>query len=492
VLANPAKLSSRRGASGQEDFSSSEPQAPRTHTRYGRVGIAGLIVLGVSGLLVLSHVQRPAQKPTTGQRFHLDLSIEDPTGQALTQFYSALTGTLGRSKTGNRSGVTRILHYGDSHIAADILTGALRRHFADDFGSSGPGYIVPGVSWYSRLGVESGSTAGWHLEGTGQPELGQSSPLGIAGVALVTNLAGQRLWISAESTSFDIYLFKQPGGGKIEVLLDGASYGAVSLASTHSSPSYFLVTANSMARHSLEIRTLSVGAVRVLGVAVEQEDPGVVYDAFGINGARATRPLTWDWGIVASNLQRRRPDLIVISYGTNEAGDQDLDFDLYRRRYAEVIARFRSAVPGASILAIAPPDRARRIGNRWISIPEMGRIVSAQREAALSTGAAFCDLYDEMGGSGSIEEWASASALAGPDRVHLTTTGYRLVADRLYLGLEGAYLRSVWRAFGQAIMPFFDFKHSNTTMPLRKRRQVSLTGGQGGCNTRASSISRFS
>jgi len=444
------------------------------------------LILVVAGLILFTSIHKPEPRPDHVSQPVLNLTIEDPTGHAMTRFYSSLTATLGKWKDGgdspagvhgNRTGsesprddhppITRIVHYGDSHIAADILTGALRHHFADDFGSAGPGFILPGVTGYSRLGVESGSTAGWHVDGTGQIDAAGDCRLGLAGLALNTALGGQRLWVSADSNSFDLYLLKQPGGGDIDVSLDGTSQGIVSLKSDHPSPCYFTVASTTAGRHTLEIRTKTAGAVRVLGIAVEG-DPGVVYDALGINGARATRPLSWDWGVLASNLGRRHPDLIVLSYGTNEAGDQDLDFDSYRTRYSEMIARFHAAVPEASILVIAPPDRARRTGDKWVSIRAMAGVVSAQRKAALSTGTAFCDLYDEMGGAGSIQEWATTGVgLAGADRVHLTRSGYRLVADALYHGIEGAYLESVWRELGRVLVPFLDFEHIK---PIRQRR----------------------
>jgi len=513
VIVNPAKSSSRRGASDLTESPSNELQAPRTHTRYGRIAIAASLILTVAGLIVFTSIHKPATRTDQVNQPVLNLTIEDPTGHAMTRFYSALSATLSKSKgrlpeAGDQKeglpgqpldkaqtfgsagagsgmegrgsykhsaplepGVTRIVHYGDSHIAADILTGALRHHFADDFGSAGPGFILPGVSGYSRLGVESGSTPGWHANGTGQIDPAGDCRFGLAGLALSTNQAGQRLWVSADSTSFDLYLLKQPGGGDIEVFLDATSQGIITLKSDQTSPYYFKVTSNTVARHTLEIRTMVAGAVRVFGIAVEGDGPGVVYDALGINGARAARPLSWDWGTLSSNLGRRHPDLIVLSYGTNEAGDQDLDFDSYRARYAEMIARFHAAVPQASILVIAPPDRARRTGEKWASISAMAGVVSAQRKAALSAGAAFCDLYDEMGGAGSIQEWATtAYGLAGTDRVHLTRSGYRLVADALYRGIEGAYLESVWRELGRVLMPFLDFKHPRRIQPRRAGR----------------------
>jgi lysophospholipase L1-like esterase len=426
----------------------------------------------VAGLILFTSLHKPERRLDQVHPSGLELTIEDPTGHAMTRFYSALSATLSKSNdagpSADHAAVTRIVHYGDSHIAADILTGALRHHFMDDFGSAGPGFILPGVSGYSRLGVESGWTPAWHVEGTGQIDPEGDCRFGLAGLALSTSLAGERLWVTADSSSFDLYLLKQPGGGDIEVLLDGTSQGIVPLKSDQPSPYYFKVASPTVARHTLEIRTKAAGAVRVLGIAVEGDGPGVVYDALGINGARATRPLSWDWGTLASNLERRHPDLIMLSYGTNEAGDQDLDLDSYRTRFSEMIGRFHTAAPDASILVIAPPDRARRTGGKWMSIKAMAGVVSAQRQAALPSGAAFCDLYDEMGGPGSIQEWATPSyELAAADRVHLTRSGYRLVADALYRGIEGAYLESVWREFSRVLMPFLDFKQLK---PIRPRR----------------------
>jgi lysophospholipase L1-like esterase len=444
----------------------------------------------VAGLILFTSIRKARPRTDQVNQPVLNLTIEDPTGHAMTRFYSSLTATLSKSKDGGDSAVgvhgdrtasesprddhppiTRIVHYGDSHIAADILTGALRHHFADDFGTAGPGFILPGVTGYSRLGVESGSTSAWHVDGTGQIDAAGDCRFGLAGLALSTSLAGQRLWISADSNSFDLYLLKQPGGGDIEVSLDGTSQGIIPLKSDRPSPCYFTVASTAAGRHTVEIRTKAAGAVRVLGIAVEREGPGVVYDALGINGARATRPLSWNWSVLTSNLGRCHPDLIVLSYGTNEAGDQDLDFDSYRIRYAEMIGRFHSAAPDASILVIAPPDRARRTGDKWVSIQAMAGVVSAERQAALSTGTAFCDLYDEMGGAGSIQEWATtAYGLAAADRVHLTRSGYRLVADALYHGIEGAYLESVWRELGRVLVPFLDFKRLNPIQPRRAGR----------------------
>jgi lysophospholipase L1-like esterase len=74
----------------------------------------------------------------------------------------------------------------------------------------------------------------------------------------------------------------------------------------------------------------------------------------------------------------------------------------------------------------------------------MPALVGAQRRAAFQAGAAFYDLFKAMGGSGSIERWATLDQpLAQSDRVHLTAAGYRLVADQLYSGLLSGFIQTI-------------------------------------------------
>ncbi|HTF37412.1 MAG TPA: GDSL-type esterase/lipase family protein, partial [Blastocatellia bacterium] len=196
--------------------------------------------------------------------------------------------------------------------------------------------------------------------------------------------------------------------------------------------------------HTIEIRTTSPGRARIFGIAIEFHSAGVIYDALGINGARASRPLRWDWKVLAGGLERRDPDLIVIAYGSNEVSDTDLDLEDYRASFTTLLNKFHDAAPRASILVLGPPDRAVRIGHRWKTIGRMRALVDAQRQAAFEAGAAFYDLFNAMGAAGSIERWATQpERLAQPDRVHLTSAGYRLVADWLYSGLMSGYLQTI-------------------------------------------------
>jgi lysophospholipase L1-like esterase len=233
------------------------------------------------------------------------------------------------------------------------------------------------------------------------------------------------------------------------VWLDGKiAYEDVSLSSVRQEAAYLHINAEGEANaesgaapadealHELEIRTVKSVFVRVLGVTTEKHHAGVVYDAPGINGARVTRLLEWNEKLLADNLARRHPDLVIIAYGSNEAGDANFTTVQYHRIFSAALQRIRRAVPQASLLVIASPDRQMRTGGQWESLTTLPGIVATQRQAARENRAAFWDLYHAMGGAGAIERWnMRSSALAQSDRVHLTAAGYRLVADALYAEL---------------------------------------------------------
>lgn len=372
--------------------------------------------------------------------------VEDSNGQALEKFYRALTATLVSSHSGTQE-ITRIVHYGDSHIAADILTASLRNSFQRNFGSGGAGFIQAGKPWpwYSRKGVATGATAGWRVLGLG--ESSQAGSWGLAGVALSSSTAGEKIWLSATGQRFDLYLLKQPGGGRCDVFFDGLRYFEnVSLAAEEREPFYLTISAAGSEPHSIELRTLDKGEVRLFGITVESDSAGVTYDALGINGARAYRPHNWDWALIEDHLARRAPHLIIISYGANEVSDADLDLREYRDKLVELINKFQQAAPQASILVVSPPDRAIRAGGRWRSIDRMAQLVQVQRDAARRAGAAFWDQYQAMGGNGAIARWARLNPpLAQRDRVHLTATGYNLIAERFYGELMRGYTRWLWQ-----------------------------------------------
>ena len=357
--------------------------------------------------------------------------IENPA--ALQNFFRALADARSRQ----RLEPVRIMHFGDSHTAADVLTADIRRHFQGDFGDGGAGWIVPKNPMSTRrLGVTSGATSGWSIEGIG----GRIAPhriYGPAGIALSTSQPNERAWVEASGNHFELYYVRQPGGGRIDVLVDGRSVldAPLSLSSPMPGASHlFFDTPAANGRHRVEIRTMSEGQVSILGIVSEHIAPGVVYDVLGVNGARASRILSWNQPALAAVLTDRKPDLIVLEYGTNEVVDNGWTVASYQRFLAGIMRRLQSAAPQASLIVLGPPDRS----DLPVAVNRMPLLIEAQRRAAFQAGAAFWSSYDVMGGAGTMNTWV-AQGLGQSDHVHLTRSGYNRIADIFYQDLMVAY-----------------------------------------------------
>lgn len=169
--------------------------------------------------------------------------------------------------------------------------------------------------------------------------------------------------------------------------------------------------------------------------------PLVAFDALGINGARAVRLTSWSETAFATQVARRKPDLIILAYGTNEVTDNNWSIESYRRMFAAILRRFRRAAPQASLLVIAPPDRAVRGTRGWQSASKMTALIEAERRAAIEVGAAFWSAYGAMGGAGSMNNWV-AQGLGQPDHVHLTRAGYARLGNMFYQDLMDGYSKT--------------------------------------------------
>ena len=94
-----------------------------------RRGLFLVAALFCAASLTLSGRSRGPQAPPR--------RVED--AAALAPFFRALDAV----KAGDRLEPVRVLHFGDSHTAADILTAEIRRRLQHDFGDGGPGYLLP-------------------------------------------------------------------------------------------------------------------------------------------------------------------------------------------------------------------------------------------------------------------------------------------------------------------------------------------------------------
>jgi lysophospholipase L1-like esterase len=361
---------------------------------------------------------------------------------------------LYRLNAGQDQGPVHILHFGDSHSAADDWTAGLRRLLKERFGDGGPGFSLAGHPFpgYRRLDVQGGGSAGWRYEGL-RSGTGDGF-FGMGGIASSTKGEGQSVFIETECDRLEIDYLQQPDGG------DLALYDHDQLLQKFSTRGDlgpgFVSYQTTAGAHRFVLKTLNSKPVRLLGW-VADKDTGVTYEALGINGAEASLILRWNQDMFATYLRRRNPGLIVLAYGTNEAGG-NWSTEKYQAMFSNVLQRFRHAVPAASILVLGPPDSWSNRQGAWQPLPGVDHVIAAQKAACREYGCAFWDTRERMGGLSSMREWVQAG-LAQHDHIHFTSAGYQRLAALLYADLIRQY--EVFKKVRVAISDPVSYRQTN-------------------------------
>jgi hypothetical protein len=349
---------------------------------------------------------------------------------ALVPFFEQL------ARTGaSRQAPLRILHFGDSHTASDDWTGAIRTLLQDRFGNGGSGFSYAGYPFkgYRRFDARGGATPAWVTQGLSRAE--GDGLFGLAGVSISTSRAGQSVFLNTASPLIQVFYLRQPRGGRV-ALFDGEEMVREFSTAGELQPA-FIEHNGAPGLRRLKLLTLDARPVRLFGWVAENPT-GVTYEAVGINGAEATVMLRWDQAMFQGYLRQHEPALVVLAYGTNEAGHASWTLESYQAAFATVLERIRSAVPAASILVIGPPDRYLRARGKWLPLVSVDRIVEAQQNACRELGCAFWDMRERMGRLGSMRDWLYAG-LAQPDYVHFTVPGYQRLGVAFFNDLMAQY-----------------------------------------------------
>ena len=394
-----------------------------------------------------SGLNHPSQRIDPARRAALveeiGAKLKEPAAQAISYagaldgFYAQLAARERELSVGATPAATvRVLQWGDSHTAADMFTGEMRRLIQGRFGDGGIGYSYAGhpFAGYRIIGSRRSQSGGWATQGNKFRQLGDAE-LGMGGLSISTERPGESVTLDAPCTTLAVQYLAQPGGGKLEFADNDALPLEIDTAAEELGPGTFRYACPAGDHHFM-LTTEDRAPVTLLGMVATQ--PGATWESIGINGAEAPLLLKWDPKLFAPYLKDSAPSLVVLAYGTNEAANHDWDEDSYRRTFAIIIDTIHSYVPDSSILVIGPADRSTRQRRAWRAYDGTNKIVVAQKAVCETHNCAYWDQGERMGGFGSMQQWASAG-WAQADHTHFTGDGYRALADALMADLMTGY-----------------------------------------------------
>ena len=360
----------------------------------------------------------------------------------LAPFYDKLL----KLENGDSSQVS-ILHMGDSHIQADFLTREVRKSFQLRFGNAGRGLIFPLLvaGTNEPADYRSSTNVGWTVAKINSQN--QVPAPGICGISMLSEENGAYFDIATSNHDDLDYAFNQV------TLIHTKDSLQFDCRFTDSPPKFgYLMSARPLepgeitttvrfqqptnyVRIQAEQTEAGQSSVTINGLILQNGDPGILYSSVGINGAHFSdynnSPLFY------SQLKVLKPDLVIISLGTNEGANIKVTEDEIIASASAMIQSIRLVNPESCILIATPTDDyyRKKYKNPYLEAVHRALIKTAEME-----NVACWDLYNITGGFGSCTEWRKA-AMMQSDGVHFNKMGYTVQGSLLYKALIDGYLR---------------------------------------------------
>ena len=359
-----------------------------------------------------------------------------------------------------------ILQIGDSHTAADYFSGEVRAKLQARYGNGGVGYIDAGKP---TIGVRSGTmkitaSAGWTYHAIQRSD--NVAEFWMSGFNAVASASGEVLSFTSETPvpfdEIEIEALRQPGGGSIDISIDGTVKSSADLNGQAVEPVVLRLKPDGAAAdrvRQLEIRTRAPGTASIASIGIYQKQSGVSYNNVGYPGATIDLLNKFDATLFADDLRRLDPQIVVLVFGTNEASKPNLDAARYEKSYEKAVGRITAALPNARIVLVGPPDGAERPWHcagkgppdaachpappsvpgasttepadcEWHTIAHLDVVRDVEKRIAERHGFTYWNWASIMPGDCASQGWVSASPpLMTPDHVHFTPTGYVKGAD---------------------------------------------------------------
>ncbi len=324
-----------------------------------------------------------------------------------------------------KSGTLKVLHLGDSHVQIGHFSGEIKRLLGvKTEGIQFPYSLAKSVD--GRV-LKSKSMGRWEGTSILKPSTGWN--IGLAGYVVSTrDSAAQitftlkdslatlnqiRVWTNSDSCAMipnvgpEFILEKRGYQGKV-AYWDFKSYTNVS---------QFTLGLQKSASNQ-DVFTLH-------GVEILSTEARTDYLDLGVTGAQFTH-LKFRGNLVLDQIEILKPDLIICSFGTNEAYNVTWNPAIYRQVLIEFMQDVKAKSPETLFLFTSPPDtRAQKRTPKFQQ--EVIRVLA-------ELPASYYDLNQVMGGFGSNQEWVKNGCFL-KDQLHLTKEGYQLQAKLFVLAL---------------------------------------------------------
>lgn len=377
------------------------------------------------------------------KKFRQSIQIADKAKPALHQFFDALDNAKNKK--------VRIMHYGDSQIEADRITSVLRNELQNRFGGFGVG-LFDVIQVAPKMSVNIEYSENWkRFPGFGKkdssvthnkygPLIAFSRFTNIPNSTIISDSVQHNAWIklkkprasySKTKTHHQLKIFLSNSYKPIHY--DILAEGNIVKSGTISTNTPFQVISTNFQNTPEEIAIMFSGADSpdIFGISLEGNN-GVVVDNIPLRGSSGTIFTKQNQTLLSNCYANLSPNLIIMEFGGNvvpyvkdEKGCKEFG-DWFKSQ----IYFMKKLNPNAAFVVIGPGDMSIKEGTEYVTYPLLENVRDALKEASISSGCMFWDMYEVMGGKNSMPTWVNAEpALAASDYIHFSPKGAKKIAE---------------------------------------------------------------
>ncbi len=354
----------------------------------------------------------------------------------LVHFFGCLD-SLGKTKK-----KIRIAHFGDSMIEGDLITSTLREEFQKTFGGSGVGFVLASpLNPSFRQTIAQSFSGNWETVNAKDHKPGED--IGIAGY---TSFTQSNSWVKLKSKEHTDLLKLFYGNTAADSALTVEVNALKHKLPTTKKLNEYVQT---LAASDVALSFASTTSVPVYGLSLES-DSGIIIDNFSFRGSSGTYFTECPAELLMQFQDYLHYDLIIFQYGINVATHKNTDYSWYERKMLANLKHMRAAFPHTDFLIIGCSDRAVKVKGEYTSLNGIEPLIDTQKKLARQTGSGFLNLYELMGGNGSMKAWVNAdTSLANKDYTHFNHKGASKAGRLIYSAIMKDY--NTWKKKHEAI-----------------------------------------
>ena len=334
----------------------------------------------------------------------------------------------------------RVMYYGDSQIEMDRISSVLRQKLQELFGGSGPN-MIPAIQTVPTISVSQRSNGlkRFTLYGDSTTKRATHKRYGV--MSQFSQVTGEGS-ISFTQTSHSQAFDNAKDISSVSVLLGHNSNNFK--ASLHCDslviePKVLAANDNvSLITWDLPVNvkrgTINFHGDAEIYAVLLDGDPGVAIDNVALRGCSGTIFTRIDEQTMRQSFDLLDTKLIILQFGGNRmpgiAGSKNISS--YMKELERQIDYMKRVAPQATLLFIGPADMGRSYNGKigtWHGLPELN---DSLRAMALRNHVAYWDMFNVMGGEGSMAQWVRHKPpMAGPDYIHFTFRGAQAIGSDL-------------------------------------------------------------